>query len=571
MVGHTYTDLIIEEFPEGDYEILWPHYFRKNVKSTNDYYVQLVLKNLLTNEATIVEKNIKEISALPLGGIINNKNLTEERTGELYTLELSVNTSQTATTLPGYFISSHTPYFNVLTSTIKLFDKFDYNLDYYSKQTNGVELYNKYGDIVFFPAYIIAQYYYFRSASLIRQIMSGSHRYTDSVKGLYKTISKDSAGNMEILLQPGASPEDAAEIFRFAVDPYANKLFNNIFIDLSNSHLYYLRKYDGRGSYGSGIASPQLYFPFNADVQITFRGIKLADNYFLALEIIEENSPYPFEKLTIYTENPYRKDQPIKVGQIIKKLSAQNITGKVSGTIPNSRFEDIKISNGIQHDGRLDLISKIIINEKIAVESKSEILTISEDFDEGVNLNTDHAECSGDKTTVQMNPAYKGIEPSLRSIPNLDDFKNMLYAASKKNEKFSYVISGNLPFPQKPKDDFDSKRWLRALLKKDNITPRAFLLALINFNGCIYTILEVEKDDRIPKISTLILKMNDRTRVPNDIVRSILIDYIKEEKAWLHAIVPIDYEYRTFIHPHDSTSKNINGWAARLLDTLSSF
>lgn len=571
MVEHTYTDLTIEDFPEGAYEILWPLSFRKNAKSTNDYYVQLAIRNLLTKEPTIIEKNIKEIAALPLGGIIRDKNLTEEKSGELYTFDFSVNTSQTSTTLPGYFISDYTPYFNSLSSTIKLFNKFDYNLNYYSKRTKGIELYSRYGDIIFFPAFIIAQYYYFRSASLIRQIMSGAHKHPDAIKSLYKEISDDRAGNVEIILPFGASPADAAEILRFAVDPYANKLFNNIFSDLFHSHLHYSREYNRRGYEENNIASLQTYFPFEADVRITFRGIKLTDNYFLALEIVEENSPYPFEKLTIYTENPYREDQPIKVGQIIKKLSARNITGKLSGAIPNSRFEDMKISNGIKHDGRLDLIGKIIINEKIAVKSKSEILNINENFDEGVNLSADHAECSGDKTTIQMNPAYKGIEPSLRKIPNLEDFKNMLYVASKKNEKFSYVISGNLPFPQKPKDDCDSKRWLRAFLKKDNITPRAFQLALINFNGCIYTILEVEKDNRIPKISTLILKMNDHTKVPNNIVRSILIDYIKEEKAWLHAIVPIDYEYITLIHPHDSTSKNINGWAARLLDTLSTF
>ncbi|HEX5330625.1 Tn7-like element transposition protein TnsE [Sulfuricurvum sp.] len=564
-----YNDLTIENIPTGEYLLVWPNNINKYPTNTRDYFATLALKNLLTGELQTIKRNIKEIPALPLGTIIRDRKVTTEKVGELYNFNMAVMDTQTSINLSPDFFTKTNSYFSGLNTKIPTANGHLYNLEHHSKSQYGIEL-TKEENTVFFPAYVIAQYFYFRSASLIKQLMSATHVHGDAIRSLYKKIVVDATGNMSVLLSPGASPEDAPEIVRFATEPYANEMFHRIYTDLADSNMKNKAFHEKRNwSYPYNTASLQCYFPFAADVDITFRGVKLKENYYLALEIIQENSVYPFEKLTIYTEHAKRKNCVVPVGRINKKFRTQNITKNVTNLTPNSKFENIKVANGTEEDGRTDLIDKIIRHETIIVESDKDPRTIFENSEEGANLNSNHEEASGDENTVQMNPAFTDLEIK-RETPGLDDFRSMLFQASEDFEEFSYLLPKVLPLPQKPEEDTSRKKWLRALLV-DNETPRAYIVAVIHYNDCTYTVIDIEKDDRIPRASTLILRMDDYTKIPDNIVLSILTNYVREGRSWLHDMTPDNYTSTTLTHPQDSSKEAIKRWAKRLVDTLKDF
>lgn len=559
-----YNELLVENFPDGEYSIDWYTNVNKHIGYTRDYFIQFILRDLTTNALKTIERNIKEIPLIALGGIIKNKKITPEKVGELYNFYMSVTDPQVTKKLPHHFFAGYNPYFKGFDTKIHTNKKYLYNIRFHSSEQRGIEL-KKDGCSVFFPAYIIAQYFYFRSAALIRQIMSATHQYGDAVKGLYKKIAFYSSGDAAILLMPGVSPEDAPEIFRFAVDVYANKFFNQIYRDLVNSNMRHAAINNAeKWAMPHNTAILECFFPVNADIDITFRGVKLSEDYYLALEIIQENSYFPFENLTIFTEHPQNKKRLITVGRVKKKVRIKKLTKQVTRLTPNSKLEDIRVSNGIQTDGRLDLTEKNIFNEKIFFESNPRDVIIFTNTDRGINLNSNESDSSGDEITAQMNPFYGQNEGITRVISDLDNFKQMLLIASVNYDNFSYQLSQDLPFPQ---NDVNGRKCVRSYLK-DDITVRAYVTASINYNGEEYTIIEIEKDDRILYAPSLILQMKDNKRVPEALILAILQSYASKNRKWLSNIIPTDYNYTTLIHLDENKKDWMNDWSKRLVDAF---
>lgn len=567
----TYSELNVEAFPEGEYSIIWYNNINKYKSKTRDYFVKLVLENIQTGELKALDRNIKEIPALPLGSIIMNKKLTLQKQGELYNFTFQLNNPQQLIKVPSKFFQEPIEYFKKLDrKKISLSNGNEYSVGYHSSSQQGLLLLSE-DRSVFFPSYVIAQYFYFRSSSLIKQIMSYQHKHGDAVKGLYRSIERDEYGNTKILLLPGSSPDDAPEILRFSeINPYGNKLFHQIYNDLVDSHLKNKKFYEEKGwGYPYNSAVLRTNFPVLGNINMTFRGIQLTNNEYLALEIIQENSVYPFDTLTIFRESPKRKDKIIPEGMITtNRFRSQDITKNVNDLTPNTMFEHIQVSNDAQEDGRMDLKDKRIVYEKIKIESDAELTKITEDINAPVNLNSDHEESNGDDRTTQINPSYDGdiLESTNvdREVPDLDDFKIMLYYASQQYENFSYTLSSHMTMPVPGKKG--KKQWIRAYLTTGE--RRSYMTATINYQGKMYCAIEIEKDPRIIRASTLILRMDDFSKVPDDLIRSILLNYVEMERHWLYGIEPDNYSSATLMHPRDTKEDSINKWTDRFIIAL---
>ena len=322
-----YSELKIDTLPTGEYSVVWYNNINQYPSKQRDYYVKLILQNLSTQELKIIDRNIKEIPALALGSIFRDKQLSGDRIGIYFDFTFNVQKPQNTSSIASELFNIPDSYFGKLNTQIPLSDGHIYNAAFHSKNQQGIHISSN-GKTVFFPAYVITQYFYFRSASMIKQIMSEDSKYQDAVHGLYKTIEIDAGGHAKITLNPGASTDDAPEIVRFSreIDPYANKLFHQIQNDLIASHLKNKTFYEQKGwPYKFNTSILKAFFPFTGNVDMTLRGIELDENYYLALEIIEENSVYPFETLTIFREDP-NGGRPIEEKKVTKKKKSNNTT-----------------------------------------------------------------------------------------------------------------------------------------------------------------------------------------------------------------------------------------------------
>ena len=181
-------------------------------------------------------------------------------------------------------------------------------------------------------------------------------------------------------------------------------------------------------------------------------------------------------------------------------------------------------------------------------------------------MSSDHEESDGDDGTAQMNPAYKDLEHPDRETPGLEAFKKMLAAAQETYEGFSYNMH-IFHCPLKNDSIISRKKWRRAFLE-DNGTRRAYIVASITYNTKKFCAIDIERDVRLPRASTLILSMNDSSDVPQSIISSIMNNYIRENQSWLYRMSLDNFQHTTLKHPHNSTNEAIGRWADRLITLL---
>lgn len=326
-----YNGLTIEAFPEGEYTVDWYNNISQNLLDPCNYYIKLVLRNTTTNEIKVIDCNIETIPNFSLGSIIKDKQHTSQKIGKLYNFSFLLTNPQTIQNIPSKYFNEHIQYFNGLNRIISLSNSQQYNLGFHSSTQYGISLTNE-GNTVFFPAYVIAQYFYFRSRSLIDRVLPCFKTHADAVKSLYTELYTYGDGDIEITLPSHISPNDAPEIMRFnELNSYGATMFQRIYIDLAMMQLKNKAHYAQKGwAFQYNSAALKVYFPILGNINMTFRGVMLADNEYLALEIIQENSAFPFDKLTVYKESLIQKNRVTYEGVFTKYCRAQNITHQVT-------------------------------------------------------------------------------------------------------------------------------------------------------------------------------------------------------------------------------------------------
>lgn len=558
----SFNELTIDDYPENEHIILWPHGLYKHPSNPLNYYIKFLLQNRTTGEFTTMKRNLMESPATFLGGIIKNKSLTKSKIGRYFNFSFHIAEEQKSVRLPTKFFERYNWYFPKKSTSIILPSGSYYDIGYHNSIQEGIEL-TKGNQTIFFPSFTIAQYFYLRSEPIANAIFSSTLKDKDFVKALYKKIDEPNPGEINIYCTSAALDKHAEEIARFALYPYANKYFNQFYNDLFQSHLRH--RQIGKSHTNSSMATLRSYFPCHGDIDITFRGVKLSANYYLAFEIIEENSAYPFESLNGIIINTNQKKKDVTIGKNPRKSSTKKNSKRLNKNKPHAKFQPKSISNGITRDGRIGLKGKTIQHIRITTERTQDVVNILEKQEIGVDFSSDHKESSGDENTVQINPEFSGLKTDEPS-PTLDEFRQILSIASQKFETFS-AYAREFDFPLFYHDN--GYICLRSLLI-DNTSPRKYLLAEINFEDTCYIAIDIQRDERIPRTSTLLIKADESLVDTEKTIYEILRNYAREGKGWLHGEYNDTFMFTTLNHAHKCGKSSLNRWAISLKEKFES-
>lgn len=569
------SDFTIENLPDGEHLVVWYNNVNHFNIKTQDFYIIFVIKNLETNEVGIVYRNVKESQDISLGSIIYNKSVTSKSIGEEFISIINVPKHNALFTMKRENLDfyKNEEYFSLpegIPLTIHT-----YNLLKRSREQRLLEYTDIDGNKILFPSYVIAQYYYYRSSSMSKQVMAHYITNETALEGLYKSYSRDEDGNASIVLKPNARASDGAEIFRFAVDEYANYNFHRVYKDLAKSKREIdadFKKLNINPTHNTAALSA--LFPFYDLANIRYRGVRLSDGRILALEILAEDSKYPFQKLTIYRQSKKIGAKPIKLGSIEKTLDS-NISGVINDRIPSGIFTPVNIYSEPKEDGRIDLKDKEVTYEILNFDEEVGDIQTTANVDYQTHLSFTESESLGDIDTahaeVETDTFNKPDGWDEKERPGLEAFLTMLGAAQEKAEKkgivFNYFVNDEQMLPQKSRYDKGRNKWSKSLLVDDK-TPRAYSCAFIEYSGKHVCVFDVEKDSRIKGLSILIIAMNNNTPVSDSLIKNILLDFVQEKGSWLQKISIDMFKKKNINHPEDISEDGIDRWAYRLLKSI---
>ena len=419
------------------------------------------------------------------------------------------------------------------------------------------------GKILYIPHYEIARWYYIRSSSMCRQVLSGN------LEGLYYEAKyldycKKEA---EIIMKHGSSNGDSSEIFRFAKNNFANIMFHNFSLDLAANK----SKYNESKDYDT--TKIRANFPIYGELNLKIKGFSVNKNAIFVYQFIEEDSSYPFNSLDVYRYGPNKKKE--KEAVINKKSPIKSEMGNhIDENTPSSEYENQTTENDVVLDElRKGLEGKNIKykpmldpsedNESIA-EHKFQVSGVD------LDLSLSDASKSGNKDLVHTSLVNKIIDEDEKFVKrenNLTLFKQMIFKIidvdlKKDNLGVSVNIIQHANLPRKPKEDKSRKQWLLAFLS-DNQTPRQYMIAKIIINKQIFYIIEIEKELESEKIATHIFYIK-HADVHNSTMYKILKNYVENNGSW--KVEKINRNLEQFYINHVG---NTSGIAERLYKKIS--
>jgi hypothetical protein len=570
-----FSDFTIDSLPDGKHVVVWFNNVNRFKIETQDFFIIFVIKDLETNEFRIAYRNVKESPDISLGSIIYNKRVTSKSIGEEFmsTINVPMHNKSFSMKQENLDFFKDEEYFS-LPDKISL-TAHTYNLLRRSQEQKFLEYEDTEGTLILFPSYVIAQYYYYRSSSMCRQVMAHYITNETALKGLYKSVNMDKDGNASIVLKPNAKGRDGAEIFRFAVDNYANYNFHRIYVDLIKSKREIdavLKKMNIKPTHNTAALSA--LFPFHDLAYFRYRGVRLSDGRIMALEILAEDSRYPFQNLTIYRQAKKIGAKPIKLGQIQGTLDSK-ISDVITDRTPSNIFTPVEMYSDPKEDGRIDLKTKDITHEILKSDEDVDEVQNTEKVDYETGVSFTESESSGDIDTTQAEIETDRFNKpegwDEKERPGLEAFLAMLETAQNKAEEkglvFNYFVNDEQMLPQKPTHNNNRKKWSKSLLI-DNKTPRAYSCAYIQYDDKNVCVMDVERDKRVKGLSVLILAMKNNAPVSDGLINTILLDFVQEKGSWLQKVSTGIFRKKSIYHPVDADDESINSWANRLLDGI---
>ena len=419
------------------------------------------------------------------------------------------------------------------------------------------------GKILYIPHYEIARWYYIRSSSMCRQVLSGNLEglyYEAKYLDYYKKEAK-------IIMKHGSSNGDSSEIFRFTKNDFANIMFHNFSLDLAANK----SKYNESKDYDT--TKIRANFPIYGELNLKIKGFPVGKNAIFVYQFIEEDSSYPFNSLDVYRYGPNKKKE--KEAVIKKKSPIKSEMGnQIDENTPSSEYENQTTENDVVLDElRKGLEGKSIKykpmldpsedNESIA-EHKFQVSGVD------LDLSLSDASKSGDKDLVHTSLVNKTIDEDEKFVKrenNLTLFKQMIFKIidvdlKKDNLGVSVNIIQHANLPRKPKEDKSRKQWLLAFLS-DVQTPRQYMIAKIIINKQIFYVVEIEKELESEKIATHIFYIK-HADVHNSTMYKILKNYVENNGSW--KVEKINRNLEQFYINHVG---NTSGIAERLYKKIS--
>jgi len=403
--------------------------------------------------------------------------------------------------------------------------------------------------ILYIPHYEIARWYYLRSSSLTRQVLSSN------LKGLYYEAKYLDTSNSkaELIMKHGSNNTDASEIFRFIKNDFANIMFQNFSLDLSAN------KHNINSSYNS--TKIKANFPIYGELNLKIKGFPIGDNSIFVYQFIEEDSTYPFDELNVYR---YGANKNREIGAVIHKKSPgkNELKQQINYNTPSSEFVNQTTSNDVS----IEELRKGLENKKIKYKP---VLEPNEDTESvikkkikvsGTNLELsfNDASADGDKNTLHSSLIHQQSEDYdlfQERENNLSTFRRILFKLidinknSNEQKELSINILNHGNLPGKPKDYKGKAKWAKARLS--NGKARQYMLAQVVINTQYFYLIEIERDNIDDTIATIVLYQN-HSILNVSIFYTILHNYVKDNGKWS---IPENINKLFLYHTGDNDSR----------------
>ena len=495
-------------------------------KFKSEFYINGIFINEDRSKYYLSLLPMKGLSAFPLGSIFGKRRLTGENfITQIQNVKITVNMKLTG--------------FNKIDEIEILKNKFSVIPDEiagYSGQNKAIlnQLVAVYkdqisGKILYIPHYEIARWYYLKSSSLCRQVLSAN------LEGLYFEANylDDKKTEAELIMKYGSSNADAADIFRFAKDEFANIMFHNFSLDLS-ANMYKNtkdKKYD--------TTKIRANFPVHGELNLRIKGFNIDKDSIFVYQFIEEDSAYPFNELDVYRYGPNNKRE--KTAVIDKKSPDKGeIKKQMSDKTPSSEYENQTTKNDVV----LNELRKGLEGKKIKYKP---MLKPSEDNDSigehiiqvsglDLELSLNDASKDGDEDLIHTSLVNKTIDEDDKFQErenNLTVFIKMVFKLrdidekSKASKGLSVTILTHANLPRQPQYYTGRARWKMAKLA--NGEPRQYILVQIELEHKTFYIIEIEKEAH-ESIATAIFYGD--TQIPKDRLYQIAKNYVQYNGEW---------------------------------------
>lgn len=495
-------------------------------KFESEFYINGIFINHDKSKYYLSLLPMKGLSAFPLGSIFGERKLTGENfITQIQDVKITVKMKLTG--------------FNKIGEIEILKNKFSSipdEISGYTKQRQAVlnQLVATYkdqisGKILYIPHYEIARWYYLKSSSLCRQTLSAN------LEGLYYEANylNDEKTEAELFMKHGSSNADAADIFRFAKDEFANIMFNNFSLNLSANMYKNIKgkKYD--------ITKIHANFPVHGELNLKIKGFSLDQSSIFVYQFIEEDSIYPFNELDVYRYgNNNKKD---KVAIVDKKSPNKSDIGeRIDDHTPSSEYENQTTENDVILNELRKGLEKKKINYKPLLKPSEDNDSVGEHtiLVSGLDLELSLSDASkdGDENLVHSSLVNKAIDEDdqfQERENNLIIFRNMIFKLrdidkkSKEPKNLSVTILNHANLPRKPKYYTGKARWKMARLS--NGKPRQYMLVQIEFSHNTFYIIEIEKETH-ENIATAIFYMDNQ--ISKDRLFQIVKDYVQYNGEW---------------------------------------
>ena len=515
-------------------------------KFMSEFYINGIFINEDKSNYYLSLLPMKGLSAFPLGSIFGERKLTGENfLKDIQDVKITVKMKLTG--------------FNRINDIEPLKNKFSTipdEISGYSGQNKAImnQLVAVYkdqisGKILYIPHYEIARWYYLKSSSLCRQVLSAN------LEGLYYEANYLNNDKTEaaLIMKHGSSNADAADIFRFAKDDFANIMFNNFSLDLS-ANMYKNtkdKKYD--------TTKIRANFPVHGELNLKIKGFSVDKNSIFVYQFIEEDSAYPFNELNVYRYGANKKKE--KAAIIDKKSPNKGEIGEqIDDKAPSSEYENQTTENDVALDELRKGLDGKKINYKPMLEPSKDNDSIGEHIIlvSGLDLELSLSDASkdGDENLVHTSLINKTIDEDDKFQErenNLTVFKNMIFKLRDRDKKskaplgLSVTILNHANLPRKPKDYTGKAKWKMARLS--NGKPRQYILVEIEVAHKTFYIIEIEKETH-ENIATAIFHSD--TLIPKDRLFEIIRSYVQYNGEW-----KFDEKINHFFMYHTGTEDNM--------------
>lgn len=494
----------------------------------SEFYINGIFKEVDDDIYHISYLPLKTLSAFPLGSIFLNKQITGDNVLQnIFDVRIHLNMKWTGFNKISS-IESLEKVFNRIPDVISGYQGqrkriLDQYVATYTDQLSGRKLY--------IPHYEIARWFYFRSSSLARQVLA------INLEGLYYEAKYlDPLNNIaELYMKHGSSNGDAAEVFRFAKDGFANAMFQNFGLDLSASKISKEdTKYDGKMRLKAN-------FPVYGNINLKIKGFSIGDAVFV-YQIIEEDSRYPFDELTVFRYGANKKEE--KEAVIVKeKPNIDEMDKAVSKEVPNSGYENITtVNNVLPEEVRRGLDDKKVrfpplLDPSEDNDSITEHIIQVSGIDIGLSIAD--ASKSGDSSLVHTSFVQKTVtedEQFTARENNLNVFRRMVFELididrkAKEPLRPSVKILMHENLPRKPKDYKGRAKWEKSNLSNGN--PRQYMVAQVSIKNQEFYLIDIEKNDKEDAVAIRVV-YRQRESLHQSILHKIARDFVQHNGKWI--------------------------------------